>query len=123
MTKKKRHRTPFIFTQEILNSIPVWVEMGARPSEIAAAIGSTVGTLQVVCSKAGISLSAAAAMKKHFKRDWPVLQREAVRRGISVPRLTTEIITAVVESDLFAAVLGDYDGEDLEAGARSCAER
>ena len=119
--RKKKHpgrrlypasRPPLIFTSEVFDSIPVWVEMGARPEEIAAAIGSTVGTLKVRCSQARISLASVRPSIRGglLPRHWAAVQREADHRKMTVPRLMAEVIMGVAEHDLFAAVLGDYDG-------------
>lgn len=119
---KRRGRRSLIFTREVLDAIPVWIEMGARPDDIAAAVGATVGSLQVRCSQAGISLAPPAIRSDVIKpHHWTGLQRAAMRRGTSVPRLMAEIIVGVVEYDLFAAVLGDNDDED--AAGPQCAAR
>lgn len=110
-SKRPRRRRLLVFTREVFEVIPVWVEMGARPEEIAAALGVTVGTLQVKCSQAHISLAAVRPSIRGglHSSHWAAIQREADRRGVSVPRLMSEIVMSVAENDLFAAVLEDYD--------------
>ena len=49
-------RRPTKFTKEAVKQIRELVESGKSREEIAALIGVTVGTLQVTCSKLGISL-------------------------------------------------------------------
>jgi hypothetical protein len=46
------------FTAEVCASIPLWIEEGLSREEIAARIGCTMNSLQVSCSKRGISLWA-----------------------------------------------------------------
>ena len=49
------------FTPERIEQIKNLVERGKRREEIAELIGVTVGSLQVTCSRLGISLRPAAA--------------------------------------------------------------
>src|SRR5207244_12022967 len=49
-------RRPTKFTEEAVKQIRELVESGKSREEIAALVGVTVGTLQVTCSKLGISL-------------------------------------------------------------------
>lgn len=111
-----------IFTREVYDAIPVWVEMGASKEDIAAALGATVGSLQVKCSHARISLAARRPSIGGGlpPRVWATLQREADRRDKTIPRLMAEIVANVAEHNLFAAVLGDFD--DREEPLR-CAEQ
>jgi hypothetical protein len=52
----KRKGIKTVFTEEILAQIPRWVAEGLTRSEIAGRIGCTRASLQVTCSKKGISL-------------------------------------------------------------------
>lgn len=121
--KRPYHRRgPLIFTREVFDAIPGWVEMGARPEDIAAAIGTTVGSLKVKCSHAGISLASIrpAVGGGLHPRVWAALRREADQRGMTTQRLMTEIVASVATHNLFAGVLGDYDApeEGPECAAR-----
>lgn len=51
------HRQPRLFTDQVLATIPLWVEAGETPETIAARIGCTVGSLRTMCSIHKISLS------------------------------------------------------------------
>lgn len=44
------------FTEEVLAQIPLWIEQGIGRQEMADRIGTTLGCLQVTCSRLGISL-------------------------------------------------------------------
>lgn len=114
--KYPKHRPQLIFTREVFEAIPVWVEMGARPEEIAAAIGATVGTLKVRCSQANISLAAIRPSIRGglLPRHWAAVQREADYRRMTVPKLMAEVIMGVAENNLFAAVLGDWDDAQVK---------
>lgn len=87
----------------------MWVEMGARPEDIAAALGTTVGYLRVRCSLARISLASQRPVVggRLHPRVWVALQRAADRRGQTVPKLIADILAGVAERDLFALVLED----------------
>lgn len=107
MTSKRKRRAPrFTLTKEVFAAIPGWVERGARPEDIAAALGVTVGTLQVRCSQARISLSPAVRPILD-PSVWQALQRAADRRDWTVPRLVSEILAGVAERNLFVEVLED----------------
>src|SRR5262249_34528875 len=47
---------PMKFTPQVMASIPVMLANGMAREEIAATIGTTIGSLQVRCSQNGISL-------------------------------------------------------------------
>jgi hypothetical protein len=48
------------FTDEVLNNIPIWLEEGLNRDQIADRIGCSPNSLQVSCSKRGISLWSKA---------------------------------------------------------------
>jgi hypothetical protein len=54
--ERKANQRPTKFTAEVLASIPHWIEEGLTREQIASRIGTTLGGLQVTCSKKGISL-------------------------------------------------------------------
>ena len=95
------------FTREVLESIPVWLEMGATPTEIAAALGTTVNCLRVRCSAHNISLrSTGAALRGALTiEQWKAIQYEATRRGVSVWQLVAEVVSTVADNNLFAMIL------------------
>ena len=98
---------PQRFTREVLDIIPLWVEMGATRAEIAAAVGTTVGYLDVVCSRYGISLRPTPHALRRALTDaqWSALTDEATRRGVPVWRLVADVVGAVVDAGKFSEVL------------------
>lgn len=102
------------FTPDVLAAIPQWLSMGATREEIAAVLHTTVNSLQVKCSTAGISLRGASIQKYLTSSQWVKLRLEADKRGVTTPQLIANIVGAVVDHNLFPAVLGDYDDLDSE---------
>lgn len=109
---------PRIFTREVLAAIPMWVEMGARPKDIAAALGTTVPSLAARCSQLRISLAAVRpAISGGFPPEvWSALQRAADQRSKSVPRLISDIVASVAERNLFSEVLDDRGAQRSGGG-------
>lgn len=110
-SSKRRVRRSNLCREE-LDAIPLWVELGARPQDVADALGVGVNSLYNLCARNKISLRPsggylAAALSQ---KQWEALRVEAVRRGMSVPKLVVLLIGGVSEHGLFAAVLKDYDG-------------
>lgn len=69
------------FTPERMDQIRNLVERGTSREAIAAIIGCTVGSLQVTCSKAGISLRvprSGTSMTLPAKRQPPLLPAETI---------------------------------------------
>jgi hypothetical protein len=54
--RKHRNRRPSKFTPQAIEQIGNWIALGKSREEIAGLLGVTVGTLQVTCSKRGVSL-------------------------------------------------------------------
>ena len=54
----QRGRRTTIFTPANIQKIKDWVVQGTRREDIAKSLGVTVGSLQVTCSRLGISLRA-----------------------------------------------------------------
>lgn len=98
-----------VFTREVLDAIPLWVELGATGADIAAALGTTEGSLYVACSAYKISLrpSSSKLSKALTPAQWSAVQREAARRGVPVWELVAAIVAAVADDNLFAAVLDE----------------
>lgn len=112
--KGRTGRPRNVFTTEVLATIPFWVEQGADRGDIATALGTTKASLSATCARHGISLRSANSAIRHRigTKRWAILRREAERRQMSISQLFTETMIAVVDANLFPAVLGDYD--DLE---------
>lgn len=112
-------RRPRVFTSEVFAAIPAWVEMGARPEHIAAALGVSVTNLRVRCSRARISLAARRpALSGGLPPPvWAALQRAADRRGCTIPRLISDVLVGVAQRGLFSEVL-DGDPQSDRSGPR-----
>jgi len=93
--------------------IPQWVEDGANREEIAAALGVTVGSLQSMCSHHGIRLnSPSVGLEARLGAErWAKVKQQADRRGTTAFLLSIKLLAAIVDGDLFMAVLDD-NGED-----------
>ena len=119
-----RHK---IFTREVFAAIPLWIELGASPGDVAAALGTTENSLRVMCSRHKVSLRPAGGFLRSVlaAEHWSVMRREAARRGLTVPQLVGDVMLAVIEDKLFVAVLGDCEdsagtGDEEQ---KSCAAR
>ena len=89
-----------------------WTELGASRHEIATALGTTVDSLAVTCSREGILLNQARAptlsLQRNLRADkWDKLQKEAGRRSIPVFQLAVNLIETIIDDDMVAAVLDD----------------
>ena len=107
---RRRPRRPNLTSKE-LDAIPLWVELGARPLDIAEALGTSVNSLYNLCARHNISLrpSRETLVGALSDRQWAVLRDEAARRGLPVWDIVAKVVIGVVDHGLFAAVLGDYD--------------
>lgn len=101
-----------IFTPEVLDKIPHWVDAGATPDLIAEALGSTVASLTVTCSKHGISLKGPGRLDGALRRElpaeiWDIINIEAVEYDTTVVELVVRLLEVISRDDLFKAVLDD----------------
>ena len=132
-TSNVRKRRPSKFTPERLEQIRDLVAVGKSREDIAGLMGVTVGTLQVTCSKRGISLRRppGSNLPAHEAAPRPndiepqqgdaanlALTMRLRGRQRTVPlRLSKELITALaLESQLREMSLGQLVGE-IVAGA------
>lgn len=111
---KRRASAKLVFTDDVLRAIPEWVALGADKREIAAVIGTTVGSLEVTCSREGISLSGGAISPKTLREGLSdahrrVLLAAAEQRGVPVVQLILRIIETVASDNLVDSVLDDLD--------------
>jgi hypothetical protein len=89
----ERKRTKF--TPENIRQITNLVERGKRKEEIAEIIGVTTGTLQVTCSKLGISLrqprfdTGTGMLRRSRSREATATRAEASSQPISVSQCIT----------------------------------
>ena len=122
-----------VVTAQVISQIESWVDAGLSPKAIAEKIGCTVGTLKVRCSQHRISLrrktlfrrdeqTAARSSKQMIDPEeaerlalcvpQPILcglRRQAALKGISEVALAEMLLKAIVEDDLYEAVL-DFRG-------------
>lgn len=114
--KSKGGRPRSVFTEEVLRSIPLWVALEADVAEIAEALNTTPGCLRVVCHKEGIFLRPdGAGVRSGLGRErWRKLRAEAENRELSPTQLLVRVVAAVIDHDLFTAVLTDYNNDSTE---------
>ncbi len=108
--------------------IPVWLRGGASKEDVAEALGTSVGSLEAVCSNRSISLSRKAyndtgapapdlnaALRKQLQGDaWAKLCVVARSRRMSGGRLVVLMLEYIVNDDLFEAVLDDNGTADQD---------
>ena len=115
-----------LFTDTVLAQIPRWMrEEGLGPSELAARIGCTVGSLRVACSRYGLSLrrhSHKPRSREHYYNQAPQLDEfvlalaeeirdrlraRAAALGMSEVELLALLIETIDRDDLYSAILDD----------------
>ena len=137
MTSHSLPKRAGIFSPPVLSQISKLVAEGLSAAEIAEKIGCTLGTLRVKCSLNGISLrrsreeSAMNSERKphtriviHLGRSAAVrLQQTAQNRGTTGPRLAAALLEAIVQDNLYDAVIDREIGAsdiDRAQAARRC---
>jgi hypothetical protein len=103
------------FTEEMYGRIPAMVKAGMRREEIAGELGTSVGSLQVQCSKQGISLRRPGRQRMTLKsKEVPLsldelkaLRRQARSMGKDEAQLAAELLRVIVKDGLFKAVLDE----------------
>ena len=111
-------RRPRIFTPQVFSQISSLVDQGLGAPEIAERIGCKLGSLRVRCSQHGISLrrrsrSMPASERKpqqrltiHLYGSAALrLQYQAGKRGTSVSRFAAALLEAIVQDNLYDAVI------------------
>lgn len=108
------------FTPEVLEAIPKWLASGATSEDIAAVLETTLSSLQVVCSRAGVSLRTqsinpspdihAYLRKTLSKEAWTSLCAEAARRGMPVMRLAFTMLEYAAVDNVYSALI-DVDDQ------------
>ena len=93
------------FTPKVLALIPQWVGNGLTKSEIAERIGTTVGSLSVVCSRYGISLRRRGFIIQLPAEIHAQLSMKARDLKMSPEHLGALLLKDVVNDNLFNAVL------------------
>ena len=129
MTSRHMARRAKIFSPLVLSQISQLVAQGLGAAEIAERIGCSLGTLRVKCSHHGISLrrcdgTRAESERKlhariiiHLARAAAIrLQHKAQSQGTTGPRLAAALLEAVVQDNLYDAVI---DGEVAQKADRN----
>jgi hypothetical protein len=122
---------PSKFTPEVIGQIPPFIDRGLGAPKIAEAIGCTVGTLRVKCSKLGISLRQKTRSRSHpsnslnaddrivASRDQvslslllpqttiDLLRQRAAAKGMSESTLASLLLKIIVCDDLYEAVIDE----------------
>ena len=104
-----------ILTDELLADIPALIRRGLRTAEIAAHFGCTPSTLQVTCSRNGISLRSSGprpSKKLPFEtavtispETMAALSARAAVKGCSETKLASDLLEMIARDDLYNAVL------------------
>ena len=108
-----------IFSPLVLSQIAKFVDEGFSAAEIAEKIGCKLGTLRVKCSQHGISLRRCLDDSSRNSEKRPhsriviqlsrsiaiLLQQQAQNQGTTGPRLAAALLEAVVQDNLFDAVI------------------
>lgn len=104
-------------TDEIYGRIPALVEQGLSKAEIAATYGVTTNTLQVSCSRRGVSLRKGGKRARRCILSLPeaplelsdtvmaALRKQAKSMGVDEARLASDLLKTIVSDDLYMAVL------------------
>lgn len=107
-------------SEEMFDSIPALLASGRRRQDIAELFGVTVNSLQVQCSKRGLSLRDGGALIKRAKvmlPDEPLPLSNDVLRSLrvtaralgrtSAATLISDLLEKIVSDNLFNAVLDE----------------
>jgi hypothetical protein len=106
-----------IFTPTAIDAIRVLAAQGKSPAEIATAIGSTPASVRVKCCQLKIPLRRRWEQALHIEghrliiylqdADYAALKRKAADMQWSAVELSSELLRAVIRSDIYEAVLDD----------------
>jgi hypothetical protein len=118
-TKQRRNRQTKIYTDEKLATIPALLEQGLTREQIAETFGGKVNSLQVVCSKKGISLWRRDRTRKPVElpdveltiwlKDQTLerLRQRAEVNGLTKSELASRLLNLIASENLFDAVLDE----------------
>jgi enoyl-[acyl-carrier-protein] reductase (NADH) len=104
-----------IFTPSAINTIRGLAAQGKTAWQIAEVIGSTSASVRVKCCQLKIALRRRNARQASEQSlvvylhaaDYVVLRRKAADMQKSVGKLSAELLTAIIHSDIYKAVLDD----------------
>jgi hypothetical protein len=117
--KQRRNRQTKIYTDEKLAEIPALLEQGLTRAQIAEQFGGKVNSLQVVCSKKGISLWRQDRSRKPVElpdveltislKDQTLerLRQRAEVNGLTKSELASRLLNLIASENLFDAVLDE----------------
>jgi hypothetical protein len=118
----RKRTTRVKFSPAVMSQIRSFVARGVAATEIAKAIGCTLGTLRVKCSQSGISLrrrNLAAPRKESILKRLSFalsddvaarLQKRAEKKGMTTADFAVALLEAIVRDNLYDAVIdGDID--------------
>jgi hypothetical protein len=104
-------------TDEIFARIPELIEKGVTKAELAAMYRVTTNTLQVQCSRRGISLRKGGPLLRRkilalpeaplslSEKALQMLRQAARAMGVDEARLASELLETIVTDNLYSAVL------------------
>jgi hypothetical protein len=116
VVERRRKR---IYTDEALAQLPALLEQGLSREQIAEQIGGKVSSLQVVCSRKGISLSRRDRRRRPTiepdadltlqvkAQTMARLQQRAEATGTSETKLASRLLDLIAKEDLYDAVLDE----------------
>lgn len=104
-----------IFTPSAINTIRMLAAQGKSTSQIAEVIGSTSASVRVRCCQLKIKLRRRHARQIERQSlvvylhdaDYAALQRKAANMQKSAGELSGELLTAIIRSNIYDAVLDD----------------
>jgi hypothetical protein len=102
-----------LFTKAAIGRIQAMRDGGSTNREIAAAIGTSEGSLAARASQLGLSRNPqhAACMRVSFpKQTFTECAPHAARRNLSSSELIRLLVKRITADNLFEAVLDDGDG-------------
>jgi hypothetical protein len=106
-----------VFSPAAFAQIISLVEQGLPPAEIARQIGCTLGSLRVKCSQHGISLRGGqtgipklARLNMQLSHEIALrLREQAKRAGVTDKEYAVQLIQAIVQDNLYDAVMDGVD--------------
>ncbi|MGN6732030.1 MAG: hypothetical protein ACTHMB_08665 [Candidatus Binatia bacterium] len=110
----KKKDMPHIFTADNLLRIRQMAAAGSSSFEIAASIGSTPASVRVMCCQHKIKIGRRARTPSLLLARLPAslsieFHRKADHLQMSASDLASRLLAAIVDSDIYEAVLDDQD--------------
>jgi hypothetical protein len=134
MASRSSPKRSRIFSPLVLLEISTLVTQGLTAAEIAEKLGCSIGTLRVKCSNHGISLRRCDGSSTRSERIPHAriviqlgrtaavgLQQKAQTQGTTGPRLAAALIEAIVQDNLYDAVIDRERGMEIERAVSTLA--